>query len=196
MADVRAQGGRTKNRAPIHVADMMRMVDTTANTDEAVRVLERSMDKLQARDGAAVAQLETISMVMSGLTSSEDNQSAQDGQNKPAKEADGSQGGSGGAQDGQRPAEEADGSQGGGGNTQDQHLSSQQGGGDTNHEHLLAKKANNCRSRDHQAKMAEELPDLVDCNDDSDDDLDDLVIPQDVVEEVMELTEDEQWEKR
>ena len=50
VADVMLEGGKKKNRSPLHVADMMRMVDEPKNSEAAARALQEAIDIQQTRE--------------------------------------------------------------------------------------------------------------------------------------------------
>ena len=49
VADVRLVGGKKRSRSPLHVADMMRMVDEPKNSEAVARALQEAIDVQQTR---------------------------------------------------------------------------------------------------------------------------------------------------
>jgi hypothetical protein len=71
VADVKARGAKVKERTPLHIADMIRMVDISKNTDESIRALRSLVLQTNVNQGAQ-NHMDTISMIMNGMTSFSD----------------------------------------------------------------------------------------------------------------------------
>ena len=60
---MKLKGSKASSRAPLHVADMMRMVDKPQNTDAAARALQEALDIQQAQWGTASDQRDALAML-------------------------------------------------------------------------------------------------------------------------------------